>query len=118
MATKILTVDDDPGTREFYRFVLEDAGYTVKTAADATAAIDMCEEFNPDLLLLDWDMPGGSGKVVYEQILRLLDRSVPVLFVTGSPEKVNVDLLSGRISILPKPANIDTLLSHVERLLT
>lgn len=117
MVTKILTVDDDQGAREFYRFVLEDAGYTVQTAADATAAIALCEEFNPDLLLLDWDMPGGSGKVVYERILRLLGRTVPVLFVTGSPENVSVDLLSGRISVLQKPANIDTLLSHVEHLL-
>ncbi|MDO8803635.1 MAG: response regulator [Elusimicrobiota bacterium] len=118
MATKILTVDDDPGTRDFYEFVLKDAGYTVQTAGDVETAIAECEAFNPDLLLLDWEMPGGGGKAVMIRIWQLLDRKVPVLFVTGTPENVNVDLLSGRISILPKPANIDTLLSYVDRLLT
>ena len=118
MPTKILTVDDDPGTRDFYRMILEDAGYVIEAAADAAAAINMCEAFNPDLLVLDWDMPEGGGKMVLDKVWKLLGRKVPVLFITGSQENVDVDMFSGRISVLPKPANIDTLLSYVDRLLT
>ncbi|MBU2573511.1 MAG: response regulator [Elusimicrobia bacterium] len=117
MATKILTVDDDSGTRGFYKFVLESAGFIVETAVDAASAVTACEAFNPDMLLLDWDMPGGGGKVVMEKIWKLLDKKIPVLFITGLPDKVDVDLLAGRISVLTKPVNIDTLLTHVDCLL-
>ncbi|MBI4803126.1 MAG: response regulator transcription factor [Elusimicrobia bacterium] len=117
MATKILIVDDDSGTLEFYRFVLEGAGFTVEAASDATTAMAACEAFNPDMLLLDWDMPGGGGKAVLNKIWTLLGKKIPALFITGMPEKVDVDLLAGRISVLTKPVNIDTLLSHVDSLL-
>ncbi len=117
MAKKILAVDDDPGAREFYKLVFEEAGFTVETAGDATAAIILCQDFAPDMLLLDWDMPGGGGKRVFEKICELLGKQIPVLFVTGSPSRVNVDLRSGRISVLRKPAGIEALLSQTDYLL-
>lgn len=113
MQKKMLAVDDDSGTREFYTSVFEDAGFIVRTAADATAAIITCEDFNPDILLLDWDMPGGGGRMVFEKICTLVGKKIPVLFVTGTPGKVAVDILASRVSVLKKPANIDTLLAHV-----
>lgn len=117
MVKKILAVDDDPGTREFYKLAFEEAGFTVETAGDATAAIMVCGDFAPDMLLLDWDMPGGGGKRVLEKICELLGKTIPVLFVTGSPSRVNVDLRSGRISVLKKPVGIEALLSQTDYLL-
>jgi len=117
MEKKILAVDDDNGTREFYRLAFEDAGFTVRTAEDATTAILSCEDFDPDLLLLDWEMPGGGGKMVFVKICSLLGKKIPVLFVTGVPGKVDVDVLATKMAVLKKPANIESLLSHVNYLL-
>ena len=64
------------------------------------------------LVIITFLLVAGTAVDSTVLILMLTSILVPVA------EKVNVDLLSGRISILPKPANIDTLLSHVERLLT
>lgn len=114
---KILAVEDDPGTREFYRALLEEAGYVVKTAPDATAGIICCGEFLPDMLLLDWDMPGGGGGRVFEKICTLVGCRLPVLFITGFPGKVEINRLRAKIGVLKKPANIKTILSEVERLL-
>ena len=117
MSKKILVADDDPGTREFYKIAFEQAGYTVKTADDATSAIIACGEFNPDMLLLDWDMPGGGGKRVFEKVCQLLGKNIPVLFVTGAPHHINVDVFSSTIMILKKPASTETLLAKAETLL-
>lgn len=117
MPKKLLAVDDDPGTLQFYRDCFEDEDFIVKTAPDATAAIMLCGEFNPDILLLDWDMPGGGGRRVFEKVCGLLGKDIPVLFVTGAPDKVDVDAVSGKISILKKPANVATLLSHAQFLI-
>ena len=89
----------------------------METAGDATSAIIMCGDFAPDMLLLDWDMPGGGGKRVFEKVCELLGKKIPVLFVTGSPLRVNVDVFSGRISVLRKPAGIEALLSQADYLL-
>ncbi len=114
---KILAVEDDPGTRGFYRVLLEEAGYIVRIAPDATAGIICCCEFLPDILILDWDMPGGGGGRVFEKICTLLGYRLPVLFITGFPEKIGISRLRAKIGILKKPANIKTILSEVERLL-
>ena len=117
MGKKILAVDDDNGTRDFYKSAFEENGFTVRTAEDATAAIILCEDFNPDIILLDWEMPGGGGKRVFEKICALLDKKIPVLFVTGMPGKVDVDVLSSKIAVLKKPVSVGLLLSHTARLL-
>lgn len=117
MVKKILAVDDARGTQNFYRAVLEDAGFSVETAADVTAAIMLCEEFKPDLLVLDWEMPGGGGKMVFDKVCGLLGGRISVLFVTGAPGRVSVDTLISKEAVLKKPASVEALLSHIESLL-
>ena len=114
---RILAVDDDPGTREFYAALLEDGGFEYRVVGDATAAIMASEEFRPDLLLLDWDMPGGGGAMVFEKLCTLLGRRVPVLFITGVPEKVDAGKLKSNVKVLRKPADVDTILRTVKLLL-
>lgn len=117
MAKKILVVDDDAGTLEFYKIVFEKAGFNVKGAADATAAIMLCVDFNPDIMLLDWEIPGGGGKMVFEKICGLLEKDLPVLFVTGCPEKVDVDIAAGTTVVLKKPVAMEKLILQVNTLL-
>lgn len=113
---QIVIVDDDPGTREFYRAAFEDAGYVVRVAEDTLSGIDLATSFTPELLLLDWDMPGGGGGVVFKELLRR-GLKIPTLFVTGSPDKINVDPIPVKTAVLKKPASVSKIFHYVEYLL-
>lgn len=115
--SRILAVDDDEKMRELYTAALGGEGLEVRTAADATGAIMVCEDFKPDLLLLDWDMPGGGGRWVFEKIRELLGNPIPVLFVTGQPGAISVDLNTPRVRVLTKPVPVAELISFTRDLL-
>ncbi len=61
MARKILVVEDEAPIRDMLCFVLEQNGYQAATAEDFDSAINALVEPYPDLVLLDWMLPGGSG---------------------------------------------------------
>jgi two-component system chemotaxis response regulator CheY len=61
-----LVVDDSGVIRMVARRLLEAMGYAVEEAADGQQALAACTERMPDLVLLDWEMPGGDApKVVF-----------------------------------------------------
>jgi len=115
---KILAVDDDPGTLEFYKALLSEAGYQVETAAEATAAIMLYKRSPADLLILDVAMPSGGGGQVFNVVRGLAQKGIPVIFVTGLPEKVS-SLVSPRSNVLVfrKPVDCAALLKGIPRLL-
>ena len=67
---KLLLVDDDPDLLAVTGFALQQAGYLVVTAATAPAAITTFSRERPDLVLLDINLPGGSGFDVCQQVRR------------------------------------------------
>ena len=58
---KILVVDDESDLRDMLRFALETEGFEVLEAADIQKAYWLINDQDPDLVLLDWMLPGGSG---------------------------------------------------------
>ena len=114
---KILAVDDEANMRDFYETVLDDQGFEVKTAEDGLFGTAACQNWKPDLLILDWDMPGGGGKRVFQSIRELLKIPVPVLFVTGTLGDLDVDLTLDRVSVLRKPIEEERLLAGINFLL-
>ncbi len=114
---KILAADDDAGTRVFYEMCLGDAGFEVCAVEDATAAIIKCLEFKPDLLMLDAEMGGGGGEQVFEKIRGLLEHDIPVIFVTGMPDRVRSLASKKNVLILRKPVAAATLVDEVNRML-
>ena len=64
----ILIVEDDPDMSSALTTVLGDTGATLKTAGDGNAAIEMAEEFDPDLVVLDAMLPKRSGFLVLEKL--------------------------------------------------
>lgn len=115
---RVLAVDDDDLVTEFYKALLSEAGYEVETAADATAAVIVYRKFKPDLLILDAEMPGGGGEKVFGVARELVSSGLPVIFITGLPERV------GRIArenpqtlVFKKPIKSVTLLSAVAGML-
>lgn len=115
---KILAADDDPGMLEFYKALLTEAGFETVTAPDGAAVMDKCLDFKPDLLVLDVDMPSGGGERAFVLVRKILQLGLPVVFVTGLPERVqNFALFEEHVSIFQKPVRADALLAEIRRLL-
>lgn len=109
---RILAVDDDLGMQEYYQALLSEAGYEVKTAPDASAALDLFYDFKPDLMVLDVEVPDGGGERIFRTARLLLDSGVPVAFVTGSPERVvDFALTQTKVRVFKKPVSSNELLT-------
>ena len=61
MAATILLVEDEPGIQELLKFNLAQAGHQVTAAGDAEQALKLLKTTLPDVILLDWMLPGMSG---------------------------------------------------------
>ncbi|TMG94535.1 MAG: phosphate regulon transcriptional regulatory protein PhoB [Betaproteobacteria bacterium] len=94
MSTSILVVEDEPAIQELLRLNLEDAGFTVHTVADAESAQAQINAALPDLILLDWMLPGQSG-LAFARILRgdARTRELPIIMVTARSDEA--DRISG-----------------------
>ncbi|MFH0256122.1 phosphate regulon transcriptional regulator PhoB [Vibrio rumoiensis] len=88
MSRRILVVEDEAPIREMLCFVLEQKGYQAVEAEDYDTAINkLCEPY-PDLILLDWMLPGGSGINFIKHLKREeLTRHIPVVMLTARGEE-------------------------------
>ena len=84
MMPSILVVEDEPAIQELLRVNLEDAGFAVRTAADAESALVQIKQALPDLLLLDWMLPGQSGLALARGLRgEARTRELPIIMVTA-----------------------------------
>ena len=87
MPKHILLVDDDPSILRLEEKILRDAGYTVESAVDGTAALERLEATAYDAIVLDLTLPGMDGYEVAQRIRRFEGhRTTPILIVTASRE--------------------------------
>ena len=88
MTPTILVVEDEPAILELLKVNLADAGYDVKGAADAEAAKAVLKGALPDLVLLDWMLPGQSG-IAFARELRadMRTRELPIIMVSARGEE-------------------------------
>ena len=86
----ILVVEDEPAILELIKVNLVAAGYAVREAADAEAANALMREQLPDLVLLDWMLPGQSG-LAFARSLRANPRTreLPVIMVTARADEAD-----------------------------
>jgi two-component system, OmpR family, phosphate regulon response regulator PhoB len=88
LAPTILAVEDEPAILELLRVNLVDAGYEVQVAADAETAQAMIARALPDLVLLDWMLPGQSGLAFAKQIRAdARTRELPIIMVTARSDE-------------------------------
>ena len=90
MTPVILAVEDEPDILELLGVTLADAGYTVLPAADAETAQRVLRDALPDLVLLDWMLPGQSG-LAFAKALRAdpRTRELPIIMVTARGEEAD-----------------------------
>ena len=116
----VLVVDDDAAIREMIRLALESNSYEVLEAGDTIAARQSLETGKPNIVLLDWMLPGQSG---YEFIRSLRNKpasnSTPVIMLTArdrEEEKIAA-LEAGADDYISKPFSIKELLARIRAVL-
>lgn len=113
---KILVVDDDFGVRNLiYRFLSRK--YQIESAADGKTALSLFEQFNPALVILDWNLPDTSG---YNLCQEMQSRNnVLVMILTGRTEeadKIKI-LAAGADDFITKPFSLAEIEVRVQALL-
>ncbi|MGU5706150.1 phosphate regulon transcriptional regulator PhoB [Aeromonas hydrophila] len=88
MAKRILVVEDEAPIREMLCFVLEQKGYETVEAEDFADGLAKVREPYPELIVLDWMMPGGSGIQFIKQLKQdEVTRQIPVVMLTARGEE-------------------------------
>ncbi|ABY35050.1 MAG TPA: DNA-binding response regulator [Chloroflexus aurantiacus] len=113
----ILVVDDDIPSARMTSYLLEEAGYRVFRAHDASNILQLIEQHNPDLILLDVMMPKIDGFEVCRQIRRNSD--IPIIFLSARHQLQDrvMGLQIGGDDYLVKPFEPSELLARVEAVL-
>ena len=85
----VMLVDDDPDMVAMYKLGLEAAGFSVEAAGDSVELFRAMETRLPDLIVLDWQLPGARGDEILHQ-LRLDERTrpLPVFMLSNFPPQV------------------------------
>jgi DNA-binding response OmpR family regulator len=114
MVSHILLVEDEQKLARFVELELTSEGYSVSVAGDGMAGLIAARESKPDLILLDWELPGISGIEVCRR-LRSTGIQVPVILLTGrsAVEDRVVGLDAGADDYLAKPFSIEELLARI-----
>jgi two-component system OmpR family response regulator/two-component system phosphate regulon response regulator OmpR len=110
----IYVTDDDPGIRELVAEYLASQGYAVETAEDAPALDRLLARRLPNLLVLDWMMPGEDGLSVARR-LRGQPGFPPIIMLSAKGEDIDriIGLEVGADDYLPKPFNPRELLARI-----
>ena len=119
MAT-VLVVDDEADIREVIRFALEGAGFRVLEAGHADDARKLLLAEKPDLLLLDWMLPGRSGLELAQQLKQSLKtRSLPIIMISarGEEEDRVRGLETGADDYIAKPFSPREMVARVNAVL-
>ena len=114
---KVLVVDDDAGITEILESILVDAGYAVATAASGEEALQRVAADVPDVVILDFRMPGLGGT----GLLRALRTepawaAVPVVVMSSLPQEV-VTAQGGYAAFLRKPFRVSSVLAALQHAL-
>ncbi len=120
MATKILIVEDEPGIRDMLAFALRRADFETRTAGDVAEASTQMGETLPDLILLDWMLPGASG-LEFARCLKKDEatRGVPIIMLTARGEEDDKirGLETGADDYITKPFSPRELVARIKAVL-
>ncbi len=116
----ILIADDDPDIVAILRDLLEFEGFRTLSASEGVRAIEMIHKRKPDLVLLDLQMPAGTGQSVLENIRTVPEtKKIPVIVLTGlqAADLEQECLALGAQAFIRKPYERELLLAKIRELL-
>ena len=120
MAPQILIVEDEDCLLEVLRYNFEKAGYIVEALANGNAAATRLRETVPDLILLDWVLPGLSGIELCRRLRRSpATKTLPIIMLTARSEEMDkvCGLEMGADDYMTKPFSVNELLARAAGLL-
>lgn len=113
---KVLLVEDEPAQREVLSYNLQSEGFDVVTAADGDEAMLLVEEEAPDIIVLDWMLPGISGIEICRRLKsKSQTRGIPILMLSARSEEVDRvrGLETGADDYVVKPYSVLELMARV-----
>ena len=117
MTRTILLVEDEEAIRDMLCFVLAQAGFNVEEAAYYNAGLEKIKEPYPDLIILDWMMPGGSGVQLAKKLKQHeFAKDIPVIMLTARSEEDDKirGLEAGADDYVTKPFSPKELLARIK----
>ncbi len=118
MIFKILIVDDEPGIRDIFSLLLEEKGYRVETAASRREGGEKAKTSAPDLILLDMNLPDGSGLEILQELHPPpAGPRVVIMTAFGTIRKAVEAVKLGAYAYLEKPLDNEELLLVIDRAL-
>ena len=117
LKAKLLLVEDEASQQVILDYNLKSAGYETVQASDGYQALQLIDEELPDLILLDWMLPGVSGIEICRQLKARKDtREIPIIMLSARSEEVDKvrGLETGADDYLQKPYGIQELLARIK----
>lgn len=117
MSKRVLLVEDEAPIRDMLEFVLEQSGFETAQAEDYQVALDMVKEPYPDLIILDWMLPGGSGVQLAKKFKQHeFTRDIPIIMLTarGEEEDKVRGLNAGADDYITKPFSPKELIARIK----
>jgi two-component system phosphate regulon response regulator PhoB len=120
MSISVLLVEDDAAIRDMINFSLRQAGFTCETSKDAESGLEWLKNQQPDMILLDWMLPGIDG-IEFIRRLRANEflASIPVIMLTakGESEDMVKGLSVGADDYINKPFSPPELIARIKAVL-
>lgn len=120
MPAHLLVVDSDTAIQELIRLNLTRAGHAVESTADAESALLVLDDCLPDMMLLEWDLPGQSGMSLVRRVrAQPRTRDLPIIMVSargGEQDKI-MALESGADDYITKPFSPREMIARIQALL-
>jgi CheY-like chemotaxis protein len=119
MNKTILIVDDDEKNRKLLKYILNNSGYNTLEVADGESALAEVRKSLPDLILMDYRLPGIDG-ITASKLLKSEENTakIPIIMVTASAmggDKERILKESGCEAYISKPINIHEVLEIVKK---
>jgi len=114
----VMIVEDDAGIGNFLvQAIQQETPYQAVLATDGFQALKMLHTLKPDLLILDYSLPGMNGLEVYDQVHANKElEHIPVLIITAETLRVQKEVKARQISLLQKPFDLSELLAAIDQL--
>jgi DNA-binding response OmpR family regulator len=114
---RVLIVDDERGLRELLEYGLDQAGFSVRSATEGSAALALLEAWSPDVIVLDVMLPGSDGFTLLPEIRRLT--TAPVVMLTARTELSEkiAGSSAGADDYVGKPFDLEELVARLRTLL-
>jgi two-component system phosphate regulon response regulator PhoB len=113
---QVLLVEDEPAQREVLAYNLEAEGYGVAKAESGDEALMLVEEVEPDVIILDWMLPGVSGIEICRRLKTKQEtRAIPIIMLTARSEEADRvrGVETGADDYVVKPYSVIELMARV-----